>query len=73
MRRFLRDERGNIALLGALASSIVVAGAGFGVETGYWYYEQKHLVPNKSVGGSVKFVPLFSQLPSRGRQRPARR
>lgn len=43
MRGFLADRRGNVAVLGALAASMVVAGAGFGVETGYWYYEQTRL------------------------------
>ncbi len=43
MRGFIRDQRGNVAILGALAASLVVAGAGFGVETGYWYYEQTRL------------------------------
>ncbi|MFZ5670979.1 MAG: pilus assembly protein TadG-related protein [Pseudomonadota bacterium] len=43
MRGFLGDRRGNVAVLGALAASMVVAGAGFGVETGYWYYEQTRL------------------------------
>lgn len=43
MRGFICNERGNVAILGALAASLVVAGAGFGVETGYWYYEQTRL------------------------------
>ncbi|MDP1737123.1 MAG: pilus assembly protein TadG-related protein [Caulobacter sp.] len=43
MRSFFRDQRGNVAILGALAASLVMAGAGFGAETGYWYYEQTRL------------------------------
>ena len=38
------------------------------VSDGYRYDEQKHLVPYKSVGGSVQFVPLFSRQPARGRR-----
>lgn len=34
------NDRGNIAVMAALSMSLVVGGAGFGVETGYWYYEQ---------------------------------
>lgn len=60
MRRFLRDERGNIALLGALASSIVVAGAGFGVETGYWYYEQTRLQQTADAAAYAGAVELRS-------------
>ena len=44
------------------------------VSDGYSYDEQKRLVPDKQVaGGSVTFVPLFSQPPTRSRRRPAQR
>jgi hypothetical protein len=43
MRTNFRDDSGAVAVLGALAASVVVAGAGFGVETGYWYYEQTRM------------------------------
>ena len=43
------------------------------VSHGYSYDEQKHLVPDKSIGGSIQFVPLFSQPPTRSRPRPAQR
>lgn len=43
MGAFLRDERGNIAIIGALTFSMVAAGAGFGVESGYWYFLQTRL------------------------------
>jgi hypothetical protein len=43
MRTWLGDERGAVAIMGALAATVVVAGAGFGVETGYWYYEQTRI------------------------------
>ena len=53
---------GGLAVLGVYTDQI---------SDGYSYDEQKHLVPDKSVGGSVKFVPLFSQPPTRSRRRPA--
>ncbi len=43
MRAFLNDERGNIAIIGALTFPLVVAGAGFGAETGFWYFSQTKL------------------------------
>lgn len=39
MRRFRKDARGNIGVLAALTLSLVAAGAGFGVEAGYWFYD----------------------------------
>lgn len=41
--RFFGNEKGNIAIMAALTMSLVVGGAGFGVETGYWYFEQVRL------------------------------
>lgn len=37
------DDKGNIAVMASLTMPIVIGGAGLGVETGYWYYEQLHL------------------------------
>ncbi|HEX6866785.1 MAG TPA: pilus assembly protein TadG-related protein [Caulobacteraceae bacterium] len=37
------DNKGNIAVMASLTMPVVIGGAGFGVETGYWYYEQLHL------------------------------
>jgi hypothetical protein len=37
------DNKGNIAVMAALTMPMVIGGAGLGVETGYWYYEQLHL------------------------------
>ncbi|HYG25975.1 MAG TPA: pilus assembly protein TadG-related protein [Caulobacteraceae bacterium] len=37
------NDKGNIAVMAALAMPIVLGGAGVGVETGYWYYEQLRL------------------------------
>ena len=39
----LWDNKGNIAVMAALTMPLVVGGAGIGVETGYWYYEQLRL------------------------------
>ncbi|HYE45441.1 MAG TPA: pilus assembly protein TadG-related protein [Caulobacter sp.] len=43
MRRFAKDARGNVAVLAALTVSLVTAGAGFGVEAGYWFYDTTRL------------------------------
>ena len=37
------DNKVNIAAMAALTMPIIVGGAGLGVETGYWYYEQLRL------------------------------
>jgi Flp pilus assembly protein TadG len=37
------DDKGNIAVMAALTMPIIIGGAGLGVETGYWYYEQLRL------------------------------
>lgn len=39
MRRFRKDARGNVGVMAALTVSMVTAGAGFGVEAGYWFYD----------------------------------
>jgi Flp pilus assembly protein TadG len=41
--RALADRRGNVAVIFALTLPMVVGGVGFGVETGYWYYQQLRL------------------------------
>ncbi|MDP1911822.1 MAG: pilus assembly protein TadG-related protein [Brevundimonas sp.] len=47
MRRFFDraklDEKGNVALIGALALPLIVGGAGLSVETTYWYYKNLQL------------------------------
>jgi len=37
---FAACRRGNVAILFALALPVIVGGAGFGVETTYWYYKR---------------------------------
>jgi hypothetical protein len=37
------NDKGNIAVMAALSMPVVIGGAGLGVETGYWYYEQLSL------------------------------
>lgn len=43
MRTDFADQSGAVAIMGALAATLVVAGAGFGVETGFWFYEQTRM------------------------------
>lgn len=43
LRAWLNDRRANTAMLFALSLPVVVGTAGLGVETGYWYYEQREL------------------------------
>jgi hypothetical protein len=40
--RTLSDDRGGIAVLGAIVFPVVVGGLGLWVETGYWYLTQRH-------------------------------
>jgi uncharacterized membrane protein len=42
-RSLLTDERGSTAIIVALSSTLVMAGAAFGVETSYWYYKDMQL------------------------------
>lgn len=35
------DQRGQIAVIAAITAPVVIAGAGLGAETGYWYYQQR--------------------------------
>ncbi|MFN3515231.1 MAG: pilus assembly protein TadG-related protein [Phenylobacterium sp.] len=43
IQHFRADRRGNVAVLFALALPLVIAGAGFGVETSYWYIKRNGL------------------------------
>lgn len=41
LSRFGADRRGQIAIIAAITAPVVIAGAGIGAETGYWYYQQR--------------------------------
>ena len=43
IRRFLREDAGSTAVITALLVPMLVAGIGFGVETGLWYAQQRGL------------------------------
>jgi len=57
LRRFFGrvkfDEKGNVALIGALALPLIVGGAGLSVETTYWYYKNLQL---QSASDSAAFA-----------------
>src|SRR5262245_12983286 len=40
---WVKNQRGNAAIVLALAMPLVVGSAAFGVETSYWYYKQSQL------------------------------
>ena len=40
LRRYLPERSGNIAIITALCSPVLVGFCGFGAETGYWYFRQ---------------------------------
>ncbi|TGT16777.1 hypothetical protein EN817_32150, partial [Mesorhizobium sp. M3A.F.Ca.ET.174.01.1.1] len=42
-RRFCEGKGGNVATIFALTLPVVVGGAGFGMETSYWYYSSLKL------------------------------
>lgn len=41
MDRLSCDRRGQIAVVAAICAPVVIAGAGLGAETGYWFYQQR--------------------------------
>lgn len=43
IRAFLRDRKGNTALLFSLSLPLMIGTVGLGVETGYWYFKQREL------------------------------
>ncbi len=43
LRAVAADNRGNVAILFAFCTPLVVGGLGFGVESGYWYHQQLKL------------------------------
>ena len=43
IRRFFKRSDGNVAIVFALTLPLVIGGAGFGVETSYWYYRDLQL------------------------------
>lgn len=43
VREFLRRRDGNVAIIAALAMPLVVGGAGFGVDSLYWYFRDLEL------------------------------
>ncbi|MGZ8363574.1 MAG: pilus assembly protein TadG-related protein [Caulobacteraceae bacterium] len=40
LRRFHNSRKGSVAIIFALTTPLLVAAAGYGVETGYWHYEK---------------------------------
>jgi len=43
VRRFSRDRRGNVAVLFAVSLPVLVGFVGLGVESGYWFFENRRL------------------------------
>jgi hypothetical protein len=43
LARRIGDKRGNVAVIFALASPVVIGGAAFGVESSYWYFKDLKL------------------------------
>ncbi len=43
LRRIAREAGGNVAITAAIALPVLVGFAGLGVETGYWYFEERRL------------------------------
>lgn len=38
---FFVDRRGQIAVIAAICAPVIIAGAGIGAESGYWYFQQR--------------------------------
>lgn len=58
--RFLRDGRGNIAVLAALTAPVMVGAASLGVETGYWFYERERAQQAADLAANAGVVVLRS-------------
>lgn len=43
MKRFWRSRKGNVAMIAALASPLILGGAAFGADTTYWYFRDLEL------------------------------
>lgn len=41
VRGYLGDRRGHVAVIAAICAPVMIAGAGIGAESGYWYYQQR--------------------------------
>lgn len=41
-RRFMRAQRGQIAVIMAIAAPVVIASGGLGMEAGHWFYQQRN-------------------------------
>jgi hypothetical protein len=57
---FLRDRRGVTALTFALSLPVVIGGAGLGVETGYWFLEERRLQTAADLAANAGAVALRS-------------
>ena len=58
--RLLRDEKGNIAIIGALTLPLLVGGFALGAEAGYWYSEQRKLQNAADIAAHAGGVALRS-------------
>jgi Flp pilus assembly protein TadG len=43
LARLKRDGRGNVAMMFAFMAPILIGGLGMGMESAYWYYDQRNL------------------------------
>jgi Flp pilus assembly protein TadG len=41
--RLRRDRRGNVAMMFAIMAPVLIGGLGMGMESAYWYYDQRNL------------------------------
>jgi hypothetical protein len=58
LRKFIRDARGMTAITFALTLPVVLGGAGLGVETGYWFLQERRLQTAADLSSNAGAVAL---------------
>lgn len=62
--RLLRDQRGAVAVVAAVAMPVVIGGFGLGAEVGYWYFSQRKVQGAADMAAYAGAVTLRSGKPS---------
>lgn len=64
LERLAGDRRGQIAIIAAITAPVVVAGAGLGAETGYWFFQQRVAQMSADVAAFAGAVEARSAQPA---------
>lgn len=58
--RFVREKRGAVVIVFALAMPVLIGGAGLGTEVGFWYLQQRQLQTAADVAANAGAIELRS-------------